>query len=80
MALEHSAHMKDRSNYKWLCRDWDKFAPGVHAILGIARGGGEELQSIQFNAEQFTTEQAQAWLEDNGIVPLKLEAALVATP
>jgi len=80
MALEHSAHMKDRSGYKWFCRDRDRFAPGVHAILGIVRGGGEELQSIQFDAERFTVKQAQTWLADNGIVPLRLEAAFVASP
>lgn len=73
--LEHSAHFKDRSNYKWCCREWEKYAPGIHAIWGITSGDGEDLQSIRFDAKQFTIVQAQAWLVDHDFVPLKFEAA-----
>ena len=76
---EHTANMTDPAKHKWFCREWEKFGPGIHAIWAIPSSDTRELQSIKFNAERFTTKQAQAWLEDNGFVPVKFEAAEVKT-
>ena len=60
---EHSARQTDPGKYKKFARQNDKGGKGVHFIFGIKDDGKTELQSVHFSKDQFTPEQAKAWLE-----------------
>jgi uncharacterized protein len=56
-------------------RENDAFGEGIHAIYGI-KDGVSELQAIRFDAEKYSVEDAQMWLDENGHDPILFEPAL----
>lgn len=62
---EHSARQSSPDQYVRFNRQNDKFGAGIHAIFGVLRGGGTELQSIRFNKNRFTPVEARRWLKSH---------------
>lgn len=71
---EHSARLQDPDNYNEFRRENDELGDGIDAIYGITRDGAE-LQSIRFDAEEFTVSEAKEWLEEHDYEPDEFESA-----
>ncbi len=71
---EHAARLTDPDQYEELRRENDAGGDGVDFIYGI-KEGTSEVQAIRFDAEQFTPEQARAWLEENSMDAIEFEEA-----
>ena len=72
---EHAARLEPPSKYEKFRRENDKFGPGIHAVFGITKAGKAELQSIHFDKNKFTPEQAKAWCRDHGHKVILFEPA-----
>lgn len=72
---EHAARITDPEQYQGFRRMNDELGAGIDIILGL-KDGTSEIQSIRFDVEQFTAEEARQWLSDNGYEPLLFEPAL----
>lgn len=72
---EHAARITDPEQYQGFRRMNDELGEGIDIILGL-KDGTSEIQSIRFDVEQFTAEEARQWLSDNGYEPLLFEPAL----
>jgi len=61
---EWAARQHDPSKYDQFRRVNDAFGKGIHAIYGRRKTDKKwELQTIRFNKEKFTPEQAKEWLK-----------------
>lgn len=69
---EHASRQTEPGKYDTFRRGILK--PGVSAIYGI-KDGKSEIQSIRFNSNKFTPEQAKAWLKRNNFRSDKFETA-----
>jgi uncharacterized protein len=72
---EHAARLIDPEMFDEFRRENDAFGEGIHAIFGI-KDGVSELQAIRFDAEKYSVEDAQMWLDENGHDPILFEPAL----
>lgn len=63
-ATEHAARQQDPKKYMRLRRK--KLTKGVDAVIGFDKSGTSEIQSLRFDAEQFSTSEAKQWLKDHG--------------
>ena len=72
---EHAARLIDPEMFDEFRRENDAFGEGIHAIYGI-KDGVSELQAIRFDAEKYSVEDAQMWLDENGHDPILFEPAL----
>jgi len=72
---EHAARLIDPDQFDEFRRENDAFGEGIHAIYGI-KEGVSELQAIRFDAEKYSVEDAQMWLDENDHDPILFELAL----
>ena len=73
---EHAARINEPEKYESFSRVNDEGGQGVDFVYGILPDGGVEIQSIRFDADIFTVDEAQSWLERNDFEPLKFEPAV----
>ena len=73
---EHAARINDPAKYDSFSRVNDEGGQGVDFVYGILPDGGVEIESIRFDADLFTVDEAKDWLERNDFVPLKFEPAI----
>jgi len=71
---EHAARITDPKLYDEFKRTNDKFGPGIDAIWGL-KEGEISLQSIRFDKNKYTVDEAKKWLKDNDYTPIKFEPA-----
>ena len=64
---EHASRQTDPDKYKRFARQKDKGGDGIDFIFGITEDGKTELQSIRFDKNKYTPEQAKKWLKDHGM-------------
>ena len=64
-ANEHAARQLAPSGFRNQSRENNKFGSGIHAIWGITSRGKTKLQSIRFDANKFTPDQARKWLRQH---------------
>ena len=75
---EHAARLKDPAQYEEFRREEDAGGDGVDFIYGIKIEDGEtvsEIQSVRFDSEDFTADEAMEWLEDHEMEPIEFEEA-----
>ena len=75
---EHAARIQDPAKYDEFRREADAGGAGVDFIFGIYTEDGErvsELQSVRFDSELFTIQQALDWLAENEMEPIEFEEA-----
>lgn len=77
---EHAARIARPQQFVGFRRKNDAFGPGVDVIYGVRAkrgpaGGQTEVQSIRFDATDYTAAQAKRWLADNGFAPILFEPA-----
>jgi HK97 family phage prohead protease len=73
---EHAARLIDPVEFETFRRENDAFGEGVDAIYGIKADGSVELQAIRFDAERWSVQDAQMWLDENGYDPILFEPAI----
>lgn len=76
---EHAARLKDPSEYEDFRRENDAAGPGIDFIYGLIDVDGEamaELQSIRFQADVYSEEEARIWLEENNYEVILFEPAI----
>jgi hypothetical protein len=71
---EHAAEQTPVAKCDKFRRENDKFGPGVDVIWCV-KGGKADVQSIRFDAEKFTPEEARAWLKKHDYSADKFEPA-----
>jgi len=71
---EHAARIRDPDQYDGFRRMNDELGDGIHIILGL-KDGTSEIQSIRFDKDKWSVDDAKAWLIDNGYEPLEFEPA-----
>jgi len=72
---EHAARITDPAQYDGFRRMQNELGDGIHIIIGL-KDGTSELQSIRFDKEKWSADDARAWLSDNGFEPLEFEPAV----
>lgn len=84
---EHAARIIDPSEFTEFRRENNAFGSGIHAVYGIRegedeglRGGHAEIQSIRFDAAEFSPGQAERWLDNNDIDYLSFHPAVNSNP
>lgn len=76
---EHAARLKDPAEYEDFRRENDAAGPGIDFIYGLVDVDGEpmsELQSIRFQADVYSEQEAQIWLEENNYEVILFEPAI----
>jgi hypothetical protein len=63
---EHAARQQSPGRYTRFRRVDSKFGSGVDVIFGITPDGKSEVQSIRFDAKQFSATEAKSWLKKHG--------------
>lgn len=71
---EHAARIRDPEEFDSFSRRNDEGGEGVDFVYGI-KGDTVLVQSIRFDVDLFTVEQAQEWLDRNDFEPLLFEPA-----
>jgi len=72
-ANEHAARIHDPGKYTRFRRQ--TIRPGVDVIFGVTSAGKAEIQSYRFAKSKYTAEQAQSWLKEHNVKPIKFEPA-----
>ena len=73
---EHAARINNPDKYVEFARDNDEFGSGIHVIYGILEDRSSEVQSIRFDSEKFTPDEAKAWLEEHDYNYIEFEEAI----
>ncbi len=61
---EHAARQLEPAGFVRFARK--RLALGVSAILGIDARGVSHIQSVRFDKDRFTPEEARRWLQQHG--------------
>jgi len=72
---EHAARINDPAKYDDFRREVDAGGAGVDFIFGIA-DNVSEIQSIRFDAQRWSVDQARAWLDEHDFEPIQFEPAI----
>ena len=75
---EHAARLRDPDEFSDFRREKDAGGPGIDFIYGLYVEEGNvraDLQSVRFDAERYTVEQAKAWLDGNDFDVIEFEEA-----
>lgn len=73
----HAARMVDPDSFIKDSIRTKEIAPGIMIIIGKkTEGGPMETQAYRFNKDQFTEDQARAWLKNNKLHPISFEKAV----
>lgn len=70
---EHAARVGNPGKYTRFRRRTLK--PGIDVIFGVTSEGKAEIQAYRFAKSKYTAEQAQAWLREHNVKPIKFEPA-----
>ncbi len=71
---EHAARLRDPDQYEEFRRAENEFDDGIHAIYGI-KDDAAELQSIRFDADMWSADEARTWLTEHDYDPIEFEEA-----
>lgn len=71
---EHAARLKDPAQFDEFRREANAGGNGIDFIYGI-KDNESEIQSIRFDADQYTEDQAKTWLIQHDFEPSKFEPA-----
>ena len=71
---EHAARIREPGQYDDFRRMNDEGGAGIDFIIGL-KDGGSEIQSIRFDAAEYSPSEAREWLDRNGFEPIKFEPA-----
>jgi HK97 family phage major capsid protein/HK97 family phage prohead protease len=72
---EHAARITDPDQYDEFRREADAGGPGIDFIFGL-KADESELQSIRFDKQQYSVEDARNWLAEHDFEPLEFEEAI----
>lgn len=72
---EHAARIEDPEQFDSFRRKNNEFKNGIHVIHGI-KDNERLVQSIRFDSDMYTPEEAKAWLERNEFEYIKFEDAI----
>ena len=72
---EHAARIEDPEQFDSFRRKNNEFKTGIHVIHGI-KDDERLIQSIRFDSDIYTVEEAKAWLERNDFEYIKFEDAI----
>ena len=72
---EHAARIEDPEQFDTFRRKNNEFKTGIHVIHGI-KDNERLVQSIRFDSDMYTPEEAKAWLERNEFEYIKFEDAI----
>ena len=73
---EHAARIADPDQFERFSRQNDQGGPGIDFIYGVRADETVDVQSIRFDADEYTVDQAKAWLDEHDFVAIKFEPAL----
>ena len=76
---EHAARINDPEKYDEFRRQANVGGEGIDFIFGIYSVDDErvsEIQSVRFDADRYTMQQALEWLDENDMEPMKFEEAV----
>ena len=73
---EHAARLVDPAKFDDFRRETDAGGFGIDFIYGIL-GGKSEIQSIRFDADEYSEAEALAWLDEHDFTPIKFEPASI---
>ena len=72
---EHAARIEDPEDFDYFRRKNNEFKNGIHAIHGI-NDEKRLIQSIRFDKDKYTVDEAKDWLERNDFEYIKFEPAI----
>lgn len=72
---EHAARLQDPDKYDSFSRENDAGGLGIDFVWGVLPDGSVEIQSIRFDADEFTVDEARKWLEEHDFEPIEFEPA-----
>ena len=72
---EHAARIEDPEQFDRFRRKNDEFKKGIHVIHGI-KNEERLIQSIRFDSDLYSADEAKAWLEEHDFEYIKFEAAI----
>ena len=72
---EHAARLVDPDGFDYFRRENDAGGRGVDFIYGIKDNEGT-LQSIRFDEQVFSVDEAMTWLDEHDFEPIKFEPAM----
>ena len=72
---EHAARIEEPEQFDRFRRKNNEFKPGIHVIHGI-KDDERLIQSIRFDSDTYTPDEAKAWLERNDFEYIKFENAI----
>lgn len=78
---EHAARLRDPDEFVRIVQLWEE--DGIRALGGPlkdAPDGPTELQSLRFDADKWSVEDAKRWLEEHNYTPIAFEPAAEASP
>jgi len=76
---EHAARISSPEKYMEFYREADAGGEGIDFIYGVFLEDNErvtEIQSVRFDSDRYTMEQALNWLQENDMEPIKFEEAI----
>jgi HK97 family phage major capsid protein/HK97 family phage prohead protease len=73
-ASEHAASIADPDQFDDFRRENDAGGAGIDFIFGIA-DGESEVQSIRFDADIYSVDEAREWLDQHDFTPIEIEEA-----
>lgn len=71
---EHAARLQNPDNFDSFARKNDRFGNGINVIFGI-RDNKATIQSIRFDKEKYSIDEAKKWLKDHNYSPISFEPA-----
>lgn len=77
---EHAFRITDPDKYQDFRRENDKFGDGIDVIFGLnpdenGEGMKSEIQSIRFDKNKFSFDEAKKWIADHDYSPIESEEA-----
>lgn len=72
---EHAARIEDPDQFDRFRRKNNEFKPGIHVIHGI-KDEERLIQSIRFDSDLFTADEAKAWLKEHDFEYILFEEAI----
>lgn len=73
---EHAARIVEPDEFVRFSRQNDQGGQGIDFIYGVRADDTVDVQSIRFDADEYTVDQALAWFKEHDFEPLKFEPAL----
>lgn len=71
---EHAARLQNPDKFDSFARKNNRFGEGIHAIFGI-KDNRATIQSIRFNKDKYSVDEAKKWLKEHDYKPISFEVA-----